>query len=138
MRLVSHLSLVRLQSANFLKDALACIEQKASALTRRSAGLPSLIIGILEAHIEDDFFDRVLQDLQMIANSPPQVEDGSSNPRLPQVHALNCLKNIFTNTILGPRSEKHLAATLDIAFSSLESHMCVVNMFNPALMLTFD
>ncbi len=41
--------------------------------------------------------------------------------RLPQVHALNCLKDIFTDALLGTASEPHIADSLEIAVDCLES-----------------
>lgn len=42
---------------------------------------------------------------------------------LPQVHALNCLKDIFTDSRFGLSTESYIAHTLDIAASCLESQM---------------
>lgn len=43
--------------------------------------------------------------------------------RLTQVHALNSLKDIFTDARFGPSTEGFVADTLDIAASCLESQM---------------
>ena len=93
------------------------------ALTRRSAGLPAMITGILAAHVGDAFFDKAVLDLQEIANMPVPDTSEAEEPRLPQVHALNALKDIFADTRFGPSTEPHVADSLDIAASCLDSEM---------------
>ena len=65
-------------------------------------------------------------DLQAIADAPLTVFEEFENIRLPQVHALNCLKDIFTDAILGPASEPHVAMALEIAAGCLESELYVI------------
>lgn len=79
------------------------------------------MVGILSAFPESDFFDNVIFDLQAIADAPIEPGKDLENPRLPQVHALNCLKDIFVDTRLGPGTEPHISDTLEIATSCLES-----------------
>jgi hypothetical protein len=105
------------------QDALLIIERNASSLTRRSAGLPAIITAILGAHPEQSFFDKAVFELQAIASSLQEDGHDSGNLRLPQVHALNCLKDVFTNTLLGTATEPHMARTLDIAAGCLEVDM---------------
>ena len=95
------------------------IKDNASSLTRRSAGIPAIIVGVLAAYPGDKFFDDVTVNLQAMANAPVGVDLGS----LPQVHALNCLKDIFTDARFGPSTETHIAGALNIAASCLESQM---------------
>jgi hypothetical protein len=52
---------------------------------------------------------------------------------LPQVHALNCLRSIFINTILGPYTEPHIAACLNLAGNCLTSNIWAIR--NCGLML---
>ena len=103
------------------KHTLACIQLNASALTRRSAGLPSMITGILAANPSGKVFDGIILDLHAIADTPAERLPGNEDLRLPQVHALNCLKDIFSETRFGSSTELHAADTLDIAASCLES-----------------
>jgi len=105
------------------QQTLACIQEKASALTRRSAGLPAMVTGILSAYPKGGFFDQVILDLQTAANVPLEVAQDSTQIRLPQVHALNCLKDVFTNTRLGPATEVHVEKTLIIAVECLEKEV---------------
>ncbi len=54
-----------------------------------------------------------------MANVPIGADLGS----LPQVHALNCLKDIFTDARFGISTDFYVADTLEIAASCLESQM---------------
>ena len=82
-----------------------------------------MITGIVTAFPSGDFLAEVILDLQAIADEPILTTVGRKKMRLPQVHALNCLKDIFTNTQLGPDTESYVADTLDIAASCIESNM---------------
>ena len=100
-----------------------CIEAKAAALTRRSAGLPAMVTGILAAYPNHPFFAKAILDLQKIANAPVVRNGNHTNLRLSQVHALNCLKDIFTNSQLGSSTENYLASTLVIAVDCLDKNV---------------
>ena len=102
---------------------LACIQQQAGALTRRSAGLPAIVTGVLAAFPKGHFFDGAVVDLQAIADAPVERSANAGDLRLPQVHALNCLKDIFTDARFGPSTEEHMAITLEVAISCLENEM---------------
>jgi hypothetical protein len=84
-----------------------------------------MVTGILGAFPSDPFFDEILNDLKTIASAPASTHQDSIDFRLPQVHALNCLKDAFMNSRLGPATEAHLSATLIIAAECLESEMSV-------------
>ena len=79
-----------------------------------------MITGILAAYPGGRFFDNVILDLQRVAIMPVNALSDFAELRLPQVHALNCLKDVFTDTRLGPASESHISITLDIAASCLD------------------
>lgn len=79
-----------------------------------------MVTGILSAYPNGDFFDQVILDLQTAANAPLEDAQDLTKIRLPQVHALNCLKDVFTNTRLGPATEVHVETTLTIAVDCLE------------------
>ncbi|KAI9792195.1 MAG: hypothetical protein M1816_002735 [Peltula sp. TS41687] len=105
------------------EETLSCIHDKASTITRRSAGIPSLITGILSANAGGELFIRGMTDLQSIARAPIISSAKEQESWLPQVHALNCLKDIFMSSKLGPSVEPYVAQGLDIAVYSLESQM---------------
>lgn len=82
-----------------------------------------MITGILTAHIGDTFFDNVVLDLQAIADMPMEETPNVEELHLPQVHALNSLKDLFSNTSFGPSTEPHIAYSLEIAASCLDSKL---------------
>ena len=74
------------------------------------------------ASVSEASFGDTIHDLQEIASTP--IEATPSNiTRLPQVHALNCLKDVFSHSSLGPSTEMFLAGTLQIAVDCLDSQM---------------
>jgi hypothetical protein len=68
------------------------------------------------------FFQRAMNDL--VAET--LVEAKSANieeSRLPQVHALNCIKEIFTTSRLSVASEAYIGQGLELAAKTLNSKM---------------
>lgn len=98
-----------------------CIYNQAST-TRRSAGIPALIVGILSSGAEQPAFHTVIHNLQDIARRPARMAetDGSN---LPQVHATNCIKDIFKSSMLSRRAEPYLTECLELAATSLKSEV---------------
>ena len=82
-----------------------------------------MVTGILTAYPSCHFFDETLIDLQAIANTPIKNSVKSEGLQLPQVHALNCLREIFTDSRFGPSTEPHIAKNLDLAALCLDSPM---------------
>lgn len=100
--------------------------------TRRSAGIPSVICGLLIADSAGSLMTKAFDDFGVIASRP--VEEMSLHESsLPQVHSLNCVKDILKNTRLGEQSERFTAASLDLAAGSLRSKAWAVR--NCGLML---
>ena len=97
------------------QDTLQCIYDKASALTRRSAGIPAMAIGILTACPQGDSFDHAVEQLLDIAEMPVQPRSDGGRLELPQVHALNCLKDVFSSSRLSGKTESHLERSLGLA-----------------------
>lgn len=79
-----------------------------------------MIIGVLSAHAKGLFFDDVMAKLQTISRTEVDHSSGSENLQLPQVHALNCLKDIFTDTRLGSGADSHIEDCLSIAVNYLD------------------
>ncbi|KAL2135275.1 hypothetical protein VTI74DRAFT_9155 [Chaetomium olivicolor] len=115
-------------SENLLREwyhgALNCIMTQAST-TRRSAGIPSLIAAVLSANAASPSFDEVYGTLETIGEKPVRMSetDGSN---LPQVHALNSLREIFRSSLLSKRAEGYLARTLHLAATSLKSEVWAI------------
>ena len=103
------------------KGALKCISEQALT-TRRSAGIPSLMTGILSSNAQKPAFKDVMNELKVLARRPVKLSK-LDKTKLPQVHAMNCLKEIFKSSTLGKRSERHIADCLRIAADSLNSEM---------------
>ncbi|KAI0808471.1 putative death-receptor fusion protein-domain-containing protein [Xylaria sp. FL0064] len=106
------------------EGALNCIYTQGST-TRRSAGIPAIIVGILASKTDNPSFRDVIVKLQEIGRQPAYVAetDGSN---LAQVHALNCLKDIFKTSFLSQRAEPYLTDCLQLAAQSLQSEVWAI------------
>ncbi|KAF2717328.1 hypothetical protein K431DRAFT_297894 [Polychaeton citri CBS 116435] len=106
------------ESLAWYSRVLTLLRDKVTINTRRSAGLPALLCGILVADSSGDIFERATSDLEAISRSPVEarlVHEGS----LPQVHAMNCIKDILKNSRLSERSERYITPALRLAADSL-------------------
>lgn len=101
------------------QGAVACVYDQVST-TRRSAGIPALMTGILSANPSSPSFDEVMVELQTIAKRPVVTSDRDET-HLPQVHAMNCLKEIFKSSTLGRKRERYIPNCLQLAATSLKS-----------------
>ncbi|KAE8356377.1 putative death-receptor fusion protein-domain-containing protein [Aspergillus coremiiformis] len=115
------------------QEARKIIFETASKLTRRSAGLPALATGILSSNPGGPLFQEVIKELLEISHLPVQQDNDTQEMELPQVHALNCLKDIFTNTKLGAHTEPFIMSALNLSAEQLGSP--VWNLRNSGLML---
>jgi hypothetical protein len=81
-----------------------------------------LIVGILSSNADGPSFEDVVHKLKEIAMIPARNSetDGSN---LPQVHALNSLKDIFKLSFLSQKAEPYLAECLELAADSLKSEV---------------
>lgn len=77
--------------------------------------------GILTADPGGPLLGAAIKELQRIAISPIEPLIDVQKPQVPQVHAMNCLKDIFTNTRLGNETEKYVSSTLVIAVDRLQN-----------------
>jgi putative death-receptor fusion protein DUF2428 len=89
------------------------------------------MIGILSARPEGTLFHRAIEDLANISANPST--EHTYGDSLPQVHALNCLRSIFTTASLGDRSEPYVTGVLGLAGECLASATWVIR--NCGLML---
>ncbi|OHW95084.1 heat repeat protein [Colletotrichum incanum] len=105
------------------KGTKECIFAQAST-TRRSAGIPAMITGIVSANAPRPSFDKVIEELVTIAQKPAYNSE-SDGSKLPQVHALNCLKDIFKSSFITQlgKSAPHIPQCLELAASSLKSEV---------------
>lgn len=76
--------------------------------------------GIIAA--DHKLFPRAMQDL--IAEASASAESSNiEESRLPQVHAFNCIKEIFMTSKLSVPSETYIGEGLELAASALNSSM---------------
>lgn len=105
-------------------DSILC----QASTTRRSAGIPSMITAILSANAPSPSFQQVMERLMSIA-SQEASNASTDGTKLPQVHAYNCLKDIYRNSTLnalGNQSEKYLPKCLELAASGLRSEVWAI------------
>jgi hypothetical protein len=103
--------------------AVVIIDTQGTRLTRRSAGLPAMMVGLLNG-CPQTFFDRFIESFKARARIPnnfPEFmsENGDQQIELPQVHALNCLREVFTNARFRIITEPHVMDILNLAATSL-------------------
>lgn len=107
---------------------LDLIQMRGAKITRRSAGLPAMIVALLAAGKD---FAAAVRDLKQIATVSP--DQGDRGFDLPQVHALNCLKATFVSSKLVVQSEAHMVEVMGLAATSLSSKLWPIR--NCGLML---
>ncbi|OKL63320.1 hypothetical protein UA08_01801 [Talaromyces atroroseus] len=115
------------------QESLKLIQDQASKLTRRSAGLPALVNGISIAKSGKPLFDKIMNELLETSNSPAAQAASYHELSLPQVHAMNCLRSILTNTKLASRTEPRVMPILRLAADCLSSPIWAIR--NCGLML---
>ena len=113
-------------------QVLDILSKKTTINTRRSAGLPSLICGLLIADKTGLPVSRTVDELAAIARLPVNAEN-AQEASLPQVHALNCIKDVLKNSRLAESSEACIPKALLLAAESLRSKAWAIR--NCGLML---
>ncbi|PBP27011.1 HEAT repeat protein [Diplocarpon rosae] len=101
------------------QGALDCVTTQVST-TRRSAGIPALVTGILSAQAKSPSLSEVLEELLAMASAPVENLE-SDDTQLPQVHALNCIKDMVRNPTIRLQVEKYVARLFLLALESLRS-----------------
>lgn len=110
---------------SWYQGALACIEEQNST-TRRSAGIPALITGILSASSKELTFDAIMTKLQAMARAPV-IDTGKDEVQLSQVHAMNSLKDIFKSATLGKKADSYITKCFQIAADSMKSNIWAIS-----------
>lgn len=98
------------------------------SLTRRSAGIPCLMTGLLSANAPELPLDQILRNLIDIASKPAQQGEKDAT-QLPQVHAFNTLREIFRGSLLtslGANAENYIPDCLELAASGLRSEVWAI------------
>ncbi|KAF8455328.1 putative death-receptor fusion protein-domain-containing protein [Terfezia claveryi] len=136
---------VRELPRRWLAENSSLVATKAGAITRRSAGIPFLIVGILTAETDNNrpLLHEAFARFVEIAKMPPpdceacgekeSKESGGTKMDLPQVHALNCIKTLFCDSRLGPIVSDLIGHGLEVAVSCFASPVWTIR--NGGLML---
>ena len=98
-------SLGESQLDTWFEKILLILQNKTTINTRRSAGLPSLLCGLLVATKTSHLIQKAFLKLEKIAREPTSSADEWESS-LAQVHAMNCLKDVLKNSRLGEKSEE--------------------------------
>lgn len=107
------------QPFTWLDENILLIKQKAQYVTRRSSGLPFLIVAVLASvpvSQRKGLFADTFQKLISIAHEEVTTVDGKTD--LPQVHAFNCIKVLFTDAELNSISLPYIDSALELAITS--------------------
>ncbi|KAE8856963.1 hypothetical protein PTNB29_08030 [Pyrenophora teres f. teres] len=118
----SNLALLRALPEMWYQETLRSIQAKSDAITRRSAGIPAAMSALLAAEPQPGgkLFPRAMKDL--VAETLVEAQSANiEESRLPQVHALNCIKEIFTTSKLSVASEAYIGQGLELAAKTLNS-----------------
>ncbi|KAJ5777592.1 hypothetical protein N7520_000838 [Penicillium odoratum] len=115
------------------QEAKSTIFESAAKLTRRSAGIPALVTGVLCSSPGTPFFKQAFNELYDISRLPVDYDKDQQYLKLPQVHAMNCLKDIFVNNKLGPHTEAFIMPALTLSAERIGSP--IWNLRNSGLML---
>jgi hypothetical protein len=100
------------------QETLDFMYEMGAVFTRRSAGIPSIMAGILGADLNGPLFDRAMKDLNKISVS---AVDETKVAWFPQVHAMNCIRLILTQTNFASATEPYIIPALDSASHCLKS-----------------
>ncbi|CAG7982284.1 unnamed protein product [Penicillium olsonii] len=124
---------IRELTRGWYQEAKSTIFGSASKLTRRSAGIPAMVTGIVGSDPGTPFFKEALNELHKISYLAVEYDKERQYLELPQVHAMNCLKDIFTNNKLGPYTEPFIMKALTLSADRLGSPIWALR--NSGLML---
>jgi hypothetical protein len=101
----------------WLRRNLDSIMEKSNAITRRSAGLPFLIMGVLASETDPTrpLLSNTIARLDDIAVLPTIYSKNVEKIDLPQVHALNCLRLLFTDARVSQAVAPYIGRGLELA-----------------------
>lgn len=113
-----------------IQEAKAQVDQQANRLTRRSAGLPAMLASILSSD-DDTAFHHFVDSF--IAKSWVTAPDQTDQQSLPQVHAMNTLREVMINSRFRNTILPHVGNLLTLATKNLGSDIWAIQ--NCGLML---
>ncbi|KAI9670999.1 MAG: hypothetical protein M1831_005084 [Alyxoria varia] len=115
-----------------VKRALSIIDEKGSMVTRRSAGIPALLVALICADSAGSLVDKAVGDLLNIAGRKPGSSE-TDETSLPQVHAMNSLKVLFSSSKMGSSLNKHIVKVMEMSAEGMGSPRWAIR--NCSLML---
>lgn len=105
----------------WLQQNLQLMLTKTQAISRRSGGLPYLITGILAAlKNRIDLVDSTILKLIEVAQESSEHYADQKND-IPQVHAFNCLKQLFMDSEFSNISDKYVKVCLELSFDNFNA-----------------
>ncbi|KAF8531293.1 putative death-receptor fusion protein-domain-containing protein [Trichophaea hybrida] len=112
----------------WLRRNLDLIMEKSNAITRRSAGLPYLIMGVLASETDParPLLSTTFARFVEIATMPASTSQNGEKMDLPQVHALNCLKFLFTDARVSQIVVPFMGKGLELAVSCFGSEIWAI------------
>ncbi|GEQ71970.1 hypothetical protein JCM33374_g5656 [Metschnikowia sp. JCM 33374] len=121
----------------WLEANLKLLETKEQLISRRSAGLPFLLIAILNSSSSNQtriqsFIELTFSELFRVAQIEYVLADDEKND-LPQVHAFNCMRYIFRESSLSHFVSNHLEKALEVSLIFLDHPAWAIK--NGAVML---
>ncbi|EPX71726.1 THADA protein [Schizosaccharomyces octosporus yFS286] len=129
----------------WLQKNIDVIQEKSSFITRRSGGIPFSITGILVAGKEKNkaLLSKTILTLIDLAKEKINVADSDAGKvELPQVHAMNSLKTIFTEHRLSSVSLEYLEPAIALAIEGFSHELwpirnCSVMLFTALMNRSF-
>lgn len=128
----------------WLHKNLSVIQEKSSFITRRSGGIPLSITAILVAGKDkrEQLIEQTVISLISIAKQPVEQKNIAGQFDLPQVHAMNTLKTIFTEHRLSSVSVEYLEPAIALSIEGFSHELwpirnCSVMLFTALINRAF-
>ncbi|CCU81674.1 HEAT repeat protein [Blumeria hordei DH14] len=112
------------------EEAFFCLQTQFST-TRRSAGIPSILTAIMSVMAKNDFEKTFIKLLKISENETQYL--GVDQEQLPQVHALNCLKEVIKSTSTSSKVNAHISDSFEVVGKNIGSPIWAIR--NSSLIL---
>ncbi|WBW74996.1 tRNA (cytosine 32-2'-O)-methyltransferase regulator Trm732 [Schizosaccharomyces osmophilus] len=128
----------------WLQKNIEVVQEKSSFITRRSGGIPFSITGILVAGKEKNkvLLSKTILALIDMSKEKIVADPNAAKVDLPQVHAMNSLKTIFTEHRLSSVSLEYLEPAIALAIEGFSHELwpirnCSVMLFTALMNRSF-
>lgn len=119
------------QIKSWLDLNIDTISNKTQSISRRSGGLPFLITAVIT--VDNELIEYAFNKLIQIAQVPVNEKEDGEKMDIPQVHASNCLKAIFTESQLSTICSPYVYKALELSLLNFSSK--IWSMRNCSIML---